>query len=306
MTNELFAPSSNTDLPTTAKSLVGSCTLVGAGPGDPDLLTIAAAKAIRQATVLLVDDLVNDAVLEWAAPGARIVHVGKRGGCQSTPQAFIQRLMLQEVQSGEQVVRLKGGDPFIFGRGGEEVEFLRAHGVIPRIVNGVTAGLAAVTSLGAPLTHRDHAQGVVFITGHAKPGGVGPDWVQLAQTAHSARLTLVIYMGVAGAISITQGLLQGLPGNTPVAIVQHASLPQQRQAITTLAELPATMAREQLGSPSVIVVGDIVHCAALAAQAEQSVDPQQSGDTALQDTSSFYDYDSEALLARVPRRVAQP
>ncbi|MGF6212198.1 uroporphyrinogen-III C-methyltransferase [Comamonas sp. 4034] len=306
MTDEILAPSDNADLPTTAKPLPGSCTLVGAGPGDPDLLTIAAAKAIRQATVLLVDDLVNDAVLEWAAPGARIVHVGKRGGCQSTPQAFIQRLMLQEVQSGEQVVRLKGGDPFIFGRGGEEVEFLRAHGVIPRIVNGVTAGLAAVTSLGAPLTHRDHAQGVVFITGHAKPGGVGPDWVQLAQTAHSARLTLVIYMGVAGAISITQGLLQGLPGNTPVAIVQHASLPQQRQAITTLAELPATMAREQLGSPSVIVVGDIVHCAALAAQAEQSVDPQQSGDTALQDTSSFYDYDSEALLARVPRRAAQP
>lgn len=306
MTDQLFVRPDNTSLPSAAAPSVGSCTLVGAGPGDPDLLTIAAARAIQQATVLLVDDLVNDAVLEWAAPGARIVHVGKRGGCQSTPQAFIQRLMLQEVQSGEQVVRLKGGDPFIFGRGGEEVEFLRAHGVSPRIINGVTAGLAAVTSLGAPLTHRDHAQGVVFITGHAKPGGAGPDWAQLAQTAHSARLTLVIYMGVAGANSITQGLLRGLPGDTPVAIVQHASLPQQRQAITTLTELPATMAREQLGSPSIIVVGDIVHCAALAAQAERSVDPQQGGDPALHNTSSFYDYDSEALPTRAPRRAAQP
>ena len=250
----------------------GSCTLVGAGPGDPDLLTIAAAKAIQQATVLLVDDLVSDAVLEWAPPTARIVHVGKRGGCQSTPQSFIQRLMLQEVENGERVVRLKGGDPFIFGRGGEEVEFLRAHGVQPRIINGVTAGLAALTSLGAPLTHRDHAQGVVFVTGHAKPGGAGPDWAQLAHTAHSARLTLVIYMGVAGASAITQGLLQGLPADTPVAIVQHASLPQQRHATTHLADLPATMEREQLSSPSVIVVGDVVHCVALAAQL-----PQQTG-----------------------------
>ena len=244
---------------------VGSCTLVGAGPGDPDLLTIAAAKAIQQATVVLVDDLVNDAVLQWAQPQARIVHVGKRGGCQSTPQAFIQRLLLQEVQNGENVVRLKGGDPFIFGRGGEEVDFLRAHGIEARIVNGVTAGLAALTNLGAPLTHRDHAQGVIFVTGHAKPGGAGPDWQQLSHTAHAARLTLVIYMGVAGAHSITQGLLAGLPAATPVAVVQHASLPQQRHAITTLADLPACMAREQLASPSIIVVGDVVQCVALAA-----------------------------------------
>ncbi len=306
MTDDLFVLPGNAGDPTAATPSAGSCTLVGAGPGDPDLLTIAAARAIRRATVLLVDDLVNDAALEWAQPSTRIVHVGKRGGCQSTPQAFIQRLMLQEVLNGEQVVRLKGGDPFIFGRGGEEVEYLRAHGVTPRIINGVTAGLAAVTSLGAPLTHRDHAQGVVFVTGHAKPGGAGPNWAQLAQTAHNTRLTLVIYMGVAGASSITQGLLQGLPGDTPVAVVQHASLPQQRQAITTLAELPSTMAREQLGSPSIIVVGDVIHCAALAAQAGQSAHQQQYGDTALQDTSSFYDYDSEMLPARVPRRAAQP
>ena len=193
----------------------GSCTLVGAGPGNPDLLTIAAVKAIRQATVLLVDDLVDDAVLDWAAPAARVVHVGKRGGCQSTPQAFILRLMLQEVQQGERVVRLKGGDPFIFGRGGEEVQYLREHGIEPSIVNGITSGLAAITSLGAPLTHRDHAHGVVFVTGHAKPGGAGPDWVQLAHTAHSARLTLVIYMGMGSAARIQQELLCGLPASRP-------------------------------------------------------------------------------------------
>ena len=262
-----------------AQHPTGSCTLVGAGPGDPDLLTIAAAKAIQKATVLLVDDLVDDAILEWAQPSARVVHVGKRGGCQSTPQGFIQRLMLQEVQSGENVVRLKGGDPFIFGRGGEEVEFLRAHGIAPRVINGITAGLAALTSLGAPLTHRDHARGVCFITGHAKPGGQMPDWAQLARTAHDARLTLVIYMGVASARSISQGLLAGLPATTPVAIVQHASLPQQRHAVTTLADLPATMARDQLASPSIIVVGDVVHCVALAAQASaalQATDGHQS------------------------------
>lgn len=234
------------------------CTLVGAGPGDPELLTFKAAKAIARATVLFVDDLVNPAVLEHAAPQARIVHVGKRGGCQSTPQAFIHRLMVQAVRAGEQVVRLKGGDPFIFGRGGEEVEHLRAEGIEVDIVNGITSGLAGISSLGAPLTHRDHAHGVVFVTGHAKPGDSGTDWVQLANTAQQAKLTLVIYMGVSSLKSIQNGLLQGLRARTPVAIVQHASLPQQRQALTTLGELSDTVAREGLHSPSIIVVGDVV------------------------------------------------
>jgi uroporphyrin-III C-methyltransferase len=276
----------------------GSCTLVGAGPGDPDLLTIAAAKAIRQATVLLVDDLVNDAILEWAQPSARVVHVGKRGGCQSTPQGFIQRLMLQEVQNGEKVVRLKGGDPFIFGRGGEEVEFLRGHGVNAKVINGITAGLAALTSLGAPLTHRDHARGVCFVTGHTKPGGHMPDWAQLARTANDARLTLVIYMGVASASSISQGLLAGLPGGTPVAVVQNASLPQQRHAVTSLADLPATLEREHLASPSIIVVGDVVHCVALAAQATASL---CNGER--RDFSEFCGYDSDSLMEQ-PSAIA--
>ena len=237
---------------------IGTCTLVGAGPGDPDLLTLKAVKAIQQASLLLVDDLVSDDIVALASPGTRVVHVGKRGGCQSTPQAFIEKLMLQAVQAGERVVRLKGGDPFVFGRGGEEVEHLQAAGVAVQVVNGITAGLAAVTSLGVPLTHREHAHGVVFVTGHAKPGDAGTDWPALARTAQQARLTLVIYMGISGALQIQQGLLEGLDGNTPLAIIQHASTPRQRHAVTTLDHLAHTLVTEQLGSPSVIVVGDVL------------------------------------------------
>jgi uroporphyrin-III C-methyltransferase len=236
----------------------GRCTLVGAGPGDPELLTLKAVKAIASATVILVDDLVNVAVLEHASPTARIVHVGKRGGCKSTPQAFIDQLMISAVQAGEQVVRLKGGDPFIFGRGGEEVEHLRQAGIDVEVVNGITAGLAGMSSLGAPLTHREHAHGVVFVTGHAQPGENGTDWPQLARTARQAKLTLVIYMGVSRLEPLCDGLLQGLPAHTPVAVVHQASLPAQRQALTTLGELVATVRREGLQSPSIIVVGDVV------------------------------------------------
>lgn len=255
----------------------GRCTLVGAGPGDPELLTLKAVKAIGAATVLFVDDLVNDAILEHARPGARIVHVGKRGGCKSTPQAFIEKLMITAVHEGETVVRLKGGDPFIFGRGGEEVEHLRDAGIEVAVVNGITAGLAAVSSLGVPLTHRDHAQGVVFVTGHAKTGtgtGTGTqqdptDWRALAGMVHHARLTLVIYMGVAGAAHIQRELLQGLPARTPVAVIQHATLPHQRQIATTLDRLCIDMADAGLGSPAVIVVGDVLRglAAATAPQA---------------------------------------
>ncbi|MDP2418465.1 MAG: uroporphyrinogen-III C-methyltransferase [Hydrogenophaga sp.] len=244
----------------------GTVTLVGAGPGDPELLTIKAARAIRAATVLLVDDLVSDAVLEHASPKARIVHVGKRGGCKSTPQAFIEKLMIIAAREGEVVVRLKGGDPFIFGRGGEEVEHLRAAGIEVQVVNGITAGLAGLTSLGVPLTHREHAHGVVFVTGHAKPGDSGTDWQALAATARDAKLTLVIYMGVSSAAHIQNELLTGLPASTPLVIIQHASLPQQRHAVTTLGALRTTIEREQLGSPAVIVVGDVVRGIAAVGQ----------------------------------------
>lgn len=249
-------------------STQGTCTLVGAGPGDPELLTVKAVKAIQAATVLLVDDLVNDEILAYARPGARVVHVGKRGGCRSTPQAFIERLMITAVQEGETVVRLKGGDPFIFGRGGEEVEHLREAGIECTVVNGITAGLAAVTALGVPLTHRDHAQGVVFVTGHAKTGHSAAenptDWRQLAATARDARLTLVIYMGVSGVMHIQNELLQGLPGDTPVAVIQHASLPHQRHITSTLSCLRADLTAAGLGSPSVIVVGDVLQGLAAA------------------------------------------
>ena len=247
----------NYNIPSTTG--MGTCTLVGAGPGDPELLTIKALKAIQVATVLLVDDLVSDAIVALASPTARIIHVGKRGGCKSTPQAFIERLTIMAVREGETVVRLKGGDPFVFGRGGEEVEHLQAAGITVTVVNGITAGLAAVTSLGVPLTHREHAHGVVFVTGHAKPGDTGTDWKALAATAHSARLTLVIYMGVSGAQSIQSQLLTGLPAHTPVAIIQNASRPHQRHAACTLAELAMVIDRENLASPSVIVVGDVLH-----------------------------------------------
>jgi uroporphyrin-III C-methyltransferase len=243
---------------TSLLSATGSVTLVGAGPGDPELLTLKALKAIQTATVLLVDDLVNEAIVAMASPTARVVHVGKRGGCKSTPQSFIEKLMVTAAMEGENVVRLKGGDPFIFGRGGEEVQSLQAAGIRVQIVNGVTAGLAAVSSLNVPLTHRDHAHGVVFVTGHAKPGETAVDWRALAVTAQQSRLTLVIYMGVTGIAHIAQELLHGLSPDTPVAVIQNASLPTQRQAICTLATLCATVTEQGFASPSVMVVGDVV------------------------------------------------
>ena len=254
----------------------GTVTLVGAGPGDPELLTLKAIKAIQAATVLLVDDLVNEAIVTaYARPDARIIYVGKRGGCKSTPQAFIEKLMLMAALEGETVVRLKGGDPFIFGRGGEELEHLQASGVKVQVVNGITSGLAAVPSLGVPLTHRDHAQGVVFVTGHAKPGDGGTDWKALAATAHSARLTLVIYMGVSGAAHIETELLHGLSGTTPVALIQNASLPTQRHVITTLSQMQHTIVDAGLSSPCIIVVGDVLQ--GLAAAAEAPALPRKVG-----------------------------
>ena len=234
-------------------------TLVGAGPGDAELLTLKAVKAIAQASVLLVDDLVSDDVLAHASAQARVVHVGKRGGCRSTPQNFIQKMMVQEALNGERVVRLKGGDPFIFGRGGEEVAYLQSHGIEVSVINGITAGLAGMTSLNVPLTHRDHAHGVVFITGHAAPHNASPiDWVNLAGTAAQAKLTLVIYMGMKGVQQLQTDLLQGLAADTCVAVIHQASLPAQRHVVCHLSDLEACVKREGLGSPSVIVVGDVL------------------------------------------------
>ncbi len=255
-------------------SPMGRCTLVGAGPGDPELLTLKAVRAIQSATVLLVDDLVGPEVLALAHPGTRVVHVGKRGGCRSTPQAFIEKLMLMAVQEGEHVVRLKGGDPFVFGRGGEEVQALRAVGVEVEVVSGITAGIASAAALGVPLTHRAHAHGVIFLTGHAQPGR-SDDWAQIARTAHSARLTLVIYMGVTHLAEIANGLSAGMPGDTPAAIVERASLAGQRHAVCTLATLANTVEREGLASPSVVLVGDVLR--GLDAVGEQGDGAQDPG-----------------------------
>jgi uroporphyrin-III C-methyltransferase len=243
----------------------GRVLLVGAGPGDADLLTIKAVRAIRAATVLLVDDLVGEGCLRHARRGTRIVHVGKRAGCKSTPQAFIEQLMIREARRGETVVRLKGGDPLVFGRAGEELAALRAAGVAVEVVNGVTAALAAAESLGVSLTHRDHAHGVIFVTGHAKGEDAQLDWAQLAATAAQG-FTLVIYMGVAQAAVLQQAMLRALPAHTPAAVVQAASTAHERRALCTLATLPATIARERLESPAVLIVGDVLQGAAALAQ----------------------------------------
>lgn len=239
--------------------------LVGAGPGDPELLTIKAVKALRQATLALVDDLVNPGVLKYLRRSARIVHVGKRGGCASTPQAFIERLMVAEAQRGERVVRLKGGDPFVFGRGGEEADALRAAGIPVEVISGLTAGMAAPAAIGVPVTDRRHTRGVVFVTGHTGEAGAEPDWPALARCG----LTLVVYMGVSRLVPIVQGLQAGgLAADTPAAVVCSAHTAQQRHALCTLGTLAETVRHEGLASPAIVVVGDVVQASPLwAAQA---------------------------------------
>ncbi|MGZ3239235.1 MAG: uroporphyrinogen-III C-methyltransferase [Burkholderiaceae bacterium] len=237
---------------------LGKVYLVGAGPGDPELLTIKAVKAIAQADVILIDDLVNPEILDHACANARIVKVGKRGGCQSTPQEFIERLMIAEAHMGKNVVRLKGGDPFMFGRGGEEREHLRKAGIEVDVINGISSGLAAPSSLGIPLTHRDWSQGAIFVTGHGKTPEANPDWATLAKLD----LTLVIYMGIAHCNEIQQALIEGGKlASTLVAVIQSATAVSQAQIITTLGQLPVALAASQLGSPSIIVIGDVVRCA---------------------------------------------
>ncbi|HEY8608857.1 MAG TPA: uroporphyrinogen-III C-methyltransferase [Noviherbaspirillum sp.] len=244
-----------------AKTEAGKVYLVGAGPGDPELLTIKAARAIGAADVLLVDDLVNPEVLAHARAGARIVHVGKRGGCRSTPQAFIERLMVAEARAGRCVVRLKGGDPFIFGRGGEERAHLMAKGIAVDVINGISSGLAAPSSIGVPLTHRDWSQGAVFVTGHGKSSEAEPDWHTLAKLD----MTLVVYMGVARCAHIQAALLAGGKApSTPVALVRAATSPEQAHRLTTLGELPLALAASGFGSPAIIVIGEVVRCASPA------------------------------------------
>jgi uroporphyrin-III C-methyltransferase len=239
----------------TMQQATGRVVLVGAGPGDADLLTVRAVKALRRATVALVDDLVDPGVLRYLRRSARVIPVGKRGGCVSTPQAFIHRLMVAEAQKGEQVVRLKGGDPFVFGRGGEEVDALQEAGIDVEVVSGLTAGIAGPAAIGIPVTDRRHAPGVVLITGHAQPGGAQPDWAALA---HSG-LTLVVYMGTRRVADVVQPLLAaGLAPHTPAAVISAAHTARQRHARCTLSSLVATLRdNPALGSPAVLVIGKV-------------------------------------------------
>ncbi|MCF5705906.1 uroporphyrinogen-III C-methyltransferase [Pseudomonas syringae] len=226
--------------------------LVGAGPGDPELLTLKAVRALRDADVVLIDDLVNTAVLEHC-PAARIIPVGKRGGCRSTPQAFIHRLMLRYVRQGKCVVRLKGGDPCIFGRGGEEAEWLQARGVDVELVNGITAGLAGATQCGISLTLRGISRGVTLVTAHTQDDS-SLNWQALAQSG----TTLVVYMGVAKLPDIRENLLAGgMREDMPVAMIENASLPWQRECRSTLATMQRDATAFELKSPAILVIGAV-------------------------------------------------
>ena len=233
----------------------GEVALIGAGPGDPELLTLKAVKYLRHADVVLVDDLVNPIILEHCHSQARIIYVGKRGGCQSTPQSFIEKIMIRAAQSGLKVVRLKGGDPLIFGRAGEEIEALRAQQIKVTLINGISAGLAGAAAFGVSLTHRHHSPGVIFVTGHLKDEGAQPDWRALAESG----MTLVIYMGLAQAPRIEQSLLNaGMSGHTPVGLIKSVSYPAERLLRTHLSALCETIRAEQLTSPAIILIGDIL------------------------------------------------
>ena len=248
-------------------------TLVGAGPGDPDLLTIKAVKALRRATVVLVDDLVSDGVRRYLRPSVRIIEVGKRGGCASTPQAYIHKLMVAEARRGERVVRLKGGDPFVFGRGGEECDALREAGIDVEVVSGLTAGIAGPAAVGISVTDRRCAPGVALVTGHAREGGAGPDWAALARSG----LTLVVYMGVSRADGVVSALVAGgLSPATPAAVISAATTPLQRHAVCTLGTLVQVVADEGLASPAVLVIGDVAAAAGVLPQPACLAEPRQA------------------------------
>jgi len=233
----------------------GKVWLVGAGPGDPELLTIKATKAIALGEVIFIDDLVDRAVLAYAQPTARIVEVGKRGGCRSTSQAMIERLMLREARAGLTVVRLKGGDPCVFGRGGEEQATLMRAGIEVEIVNGITAGIAAPAAFGIPVTHREAAPGVIFVTGHTRGKSTAPNWAALAATG----LPLVIYMGVACVREIAAQLLAaGMAPATPIAAISHATTPRETAEISTLQALQKDGLPPAVQSPAIIVIGEVV------------------------------------------------
>ncbi len=232
----------------------GSVTLVGAGPGDPGLLTGNALHALRQADVVLHDRLVSAAILQLIPTGTERIAVGKSADGHSVAQEQIHALLLEHARRGRRVVRLKGGDPFVFGRGGEELEYLRAHGVDYAVVPGITAALACAAYAGIPLTHRDHAQSLRLVTAHCKASLDTLDWTALAQE----RQTLAVYMGVAGLDTVrTRLLAAGRAAGTPFALVENGSRAEQRVVRGTLADLPDTARAHAVRAPALLILGEV-------------------------------------------------
>ncbi|WP_028996091.1 uroporphyrinogen-III C-methyltransferase [Azonexus hydrophilus] len=233
----------------------GKVWLVGAGPGDPDLLTLKAARLIGSADAIVYDHLVGEGVRALFPASARQVYVGKKAAKHTLKQEEINQLLVDLARQGLAVVRLKGGDPFIFGRGGEELEVLRAAGIGFEVVPGVTAAAGCAAYAGFPLTHRDHAQSVTFVTGHLKDHSIDLDWPALARPGQ----TVVFYMGVGGAPEICRQMIaHGLPASTPAAIIRRGTLPDQQTLLSTLDQLPQRIVEAGIKPPALIVVGSVV------------------------------------------------
>jgi uroporphyrin-III C-methyltransferase len=238
-----------------ASGVPGKVWLMGAGPGDPELLTVKAARLLASARLVLHDHLVGAGVLALVPREARRICVGKRARRHTLPQEEINALLVELGLAGEQVVRLKGGDPYVFGRGGEEALALAAAGVPFEIVPGITSAQGMSAYAGIPLTHREHASSVVFATGHCREGGAAPDWAALARP----RQTVVIYMGLGALPTICRQLAaHGLPADTPAAVVEQATTPAQRVVAGTLLTLPMLAQAQAVAAPALVVVGESV------------------------------------------------